>query len=203
MPITNMVHEWFSGSIKSNDGIIIKRSDTDEQSKANQGSLTFFSRDTHTIYPPRIEIKWDDSKWSPTGSITYFDLSSKNPVVYMKDRGRVFKEKSKTKFRIYCRDKYKTQNATIGKYEMFKHYYLPSGSSYYSIKDTVTEETIVPFSDESKISADKTSCYFNVWMNGLQPERYYRVLIKAVTGSGTQDEIVQYYDDNFTFKVER
>ena len=24
---------------------------------------------------------------------------------------------------------------------MFKHYYLPSGSSYYSIKDTVTEET--------------------------------------------------------------
>ena len=86
---------------------------------------------------------------------------------------------------------------------MFKHHYLPSGSSYYSIKDTVTEETIIPFSDESKLSADVSSNYFNIWMNGLQPERYYRVLIKAVSGSGTTDEVVHYYDDNFTFKVVR
>ena len=67
----------------------------------------------------------------------------------------------------------------------------------------VPEEPIIPFSNQSKISADKTSCYFNIWMNGLQPERYYRVLIKAVSGSGTSDEIIHHYDDNFTFKVER
>ena len=40
-------------------------------------------------------------------------------------------------------------------------------------------------------------------MNGLQPERYYRILIKAVSGSGTSSEVVNFYDDNFTFKVER
>ena len=204
MNVNSVVNDWFSNDgIVSNDGFIIKRSDTDEQSAGNQGTLSFFSRDTHTIYPPRLEFKWDDSKWNPTGSITQVDLSTKNPIVYMKDRGRVFKETSKTRFRVYVRDQYKNQTAQVGKYEMFKHYYLPSGSSYYSIKDTVTEETIIPFSNQSKISADKTSCYFNIWMNGLQPERYYRVLIKAVSGSGTSDEIIHHYDDNFTVKVER
>ena len=206
--VDTIVQSWLSSSIV-NEGFIIKRSDTDEQSSANQGILTFFSRDTHTIYPPRLEIKWDDSKWNPTSSIQELNQSygtaslDSSPIVYIKGRGRTFKEKSKIKFRVYARDRYKTPKATVGKYEMFKHYYLPSGSSYYSIKDTVTEETIIPFSDESKLSADTTSNYFNFWMNGLQPERYYRVLIKAVSGSGTSDEVVQYYDDNFTFKVVR
>ena len=201
MNVTDIVQKWMTGSI-ANEGFIIKRTDTDEQSSANQGILTFFSRDTHTIYPPRIEVKWDDSKWVTTGSIGTASLDSQ-PIVYMKGRGRTFKELSKVKFRVYTRDRYKTISPTVGKYEMFKHYYLPSGSSYYSIKDTVTEETIIPFSDESRLSADTTSNYFNIWMNGLQPERYYRVLIKAVSGSGTSDEQVQFYDDNFTFKVVR
>ena len=52
-------------------------------------------------------------------------------------RGRTFKEKSKIKFRVYARDRYKTPKATVGKYEMFKHYYLRSGSSYYSIKESM------------------------------------------------------------------
>jgi len=150
-----------------------------------------------------LEFKWDDSKWETTASMNVIDISTKDPVVYMKGRGRTFKELSKVKFRVYTRDRYRTNSPTVGKYEMFKHHYLPSGSSYYSIKDTVTEETIIPFSDESKLSADTTSNYFNIWMNGLQPERYYRVLIKAVSGSGNPDEVVNFYDDNFTFKVER
>ena len=201
--VNDIYNSWFNQT-NVNEGFIIKRSDLDEQSKANQGTLPFFSRDTHTIYPPRLEFKWDDSTWN-TGSstMTDIDLGTKDPVVYLKGRGRTFKELSKIKFRVHTRDKYKTNSPTVGKYEMFKHHYLPSGSSYYSIKDTVTEETIIPFSDESKLSADDSSNYFNIWMNGLQPERYYRVLIKAVSGSGTTNEIVNFYDDNFTFKVER
>jgi len=202
MNVSTIYKDWFSQTY-NNEGFIIKRIDSDEQSKSNQGTLPFFSRDTHTIYPPRLEFKWDDSKWVTTGSMSVIDISKEDPIVYMKGRGRTFKELSKVKFRVYTRDRYRTNSPTVGKYEMFKHHYLPSGSSYYSIKDTVTEETIIPFSDESKISADTTSNYFNLWLNGLQPERYYRVLIKAVSGSGSPDEVVNFYDDNFTFKVER
>ena len=193
---------WYVQTIP-NEGFIIRRKESEESSSANYGKLTFFSRDTHTIYPPRMEFKWDDSVWETTASISEVDIKT-DPVVYMKGRGSVYKETSKRKFRVYARRQYKNNSPAVGvtTNQMFTEYYLPT-SSYYSIKDTVTEETIIPFSDESKLSADDTSCYFNLWMNGLQPERYYRVLIKAVSGSGTSEEMVHYYDDNFTFKVER
>ena len=40
--------------------------------------------------------------------------------------------------------------------------------------------------------------YFNLYMNGLQPERYYRMLFKHINNDGTQ-----IYDDNYHFKVVR
>ncbi len=40
-------------------------------------------------------------------------------------------------------------------------------------------------------------------MNGLQSERFYRVEYKVVSGSGTADETVQYFDENHSFKVVR
>jgi hypothetical protein len=40
-------------------------------------------------------------------------------------------------------------------------------------------------------------------MNGLQSERYYKFEFKVVSGSGTDEETVQYFEDDFTFKVVR
>ena len=37
-----------------------------------------------------------------------------------------------------------------------------------------------------------------IYMNGLQPERYYRVLFKHTNNEGTK-----VYDDNYHFKVVR
>ena len=37
---------------------------------------------------------------------------------------------------------------------------------------------IVPFGTGSIVSCDTTGNYFNVWMNGFQPERYYKFEIK-------------------------
>ena len=33
------------------------------------GNLKYFGRETHTIYPPKLEVVWDDSSWS-TGSLS-------------------------------------------------------------------------------------------------------------------------------------
>ena len=50
----------------------------------------------------------------------------------------------------------------------------------------------------TKISADNTSNYFDIYMDGLQPERYYRLLIKTeIDGTTT---IV---DNDQVFKVVR
>ena len=53
----------------SNYGFIVKRSgsignddvDLDEGTTDRLGTFKFFSRDTHTIYSPRLEAVWDSS----------------------------------------------------------------------------------------------------------------------------------------------
>ena len=80
--------------------------------------------------------------------------------------------------------------------------YLPQ-TSFYSIRDAKTEDVIVPFGSGSKLSLDSTGHYFNVWLNGLQSERSYRILYKVVSGSGTLDETNEIYDNDFQFDVTR
>ena len=53
-------------------------------------------------------------------------------------------------------------------------------------------------SNFTKISADNTSSYFDIFMEGLQPERYYRILIKAEIDGST---VV--IDNDQIFKVVR
>src|ERR1017187_9408889 len=45
--VTNLVQQFISGAYS--DGFLIKYPNTDESSSANQGDLSFFSKDTHTI----------------------------------------------------------------------------------------------------------------------------------------------------------
>ena len=201
--VTNMVNMWLSGQ-EENYGMLIRISGSQETDESTFCNSKFFSSNTHTIYPPRMEFKWDDSVWNTTASMDEVDIKT-DPVVYLKGRGKTYKETSKTKFRVYARKQYRNNSPAVGvtTNQMFTEYYLPS-ASFYSIKDTVTEETIIPFSDESRLSADTTSNYFNVWMNGFQPERYYKFEIRVATGSrSSTTQIVNYYDDDWTFKVTR
>jgi hypothetical protein len=50
----------------------------------------------------------------------------------------------------------------------------------------------------TKISADSTGNYFDIYMSGLQPERYYRILVKTeIAGTTTV------HDNSNVFKVVR
>jgi len=73
---------------------------------------------------------------------------------------------------------------------------LPEGSTW-ALKDLDTNEYVIHFdNDYTKIMSDSTSNYFDVYMNGLEPERYYKILISSsIDGS-------QYiFDDKYYFKV--
>ena len=48
----------------------------------------------------------------------------------------------------------------------------------------------------TQLNADSISSYFDIYMNGLEPERYYAILIKSDI-AGT----VQIFDDQYYFKV--
>ena len=126
-------------------------------------------------------------------------------VLYMRGLRPEYREKSKVKFRVTGRERYpektySTSGYSTG-YTTVKT--LPSGSSYYQIRDAYTEDIIVPFGDGTKLSCDSTGNYFNLWMDGLQAERFYRVEYKIVSGSGTSDETVEFYDEKHSFKVVR
>ena len=60
-----------------------------------------------------------------------------------------------------------------------------------------TNEFIINFDNQyTQISSDNTSNYFDVYMNGLQPERYYKILIKTIINGST---II--FDDDYYFKI--
>jgi len=195
MNITTIVNHWFSNTIPNN-GLILKRPTADEQDSSVFGALNFFGVDTHTIYIPKIEVAWDDSTHE-TGSLT--ELIDDNITLYFKNLKAEYKEKSRTKLRIVGRKTYPTKiYSTESFYNTVEH--LPT-SSYYSIKDSVTEETIIPFNNLfTKISCDAIGNYFNVRLNGLLPERTYRFVIKTVNDGGDN---TRYHDNGYYFKVVR
>jgi hypothetical protein len=217
--VTDMVNNHiYSSSAYPNRGFILKResisptdytfgytsgSDTtkDESSSDRLGNLKYFGRETHTIYPPKLEVVWDDSSWS-TGSLDALsgdDLSRLK--VYFKNLRTEYKEGSKVKFQVVGRELYPTTAFSSSAAELTVKY-LPSASAYYQVKDADTEEVVIPYGTGSKISCDSTGNYFRLWMNGLQAERNYRFCIKVVSGSGSDEEI-NYYDDNYEFRVVR
>jgi len=217
--VTDLVRNHiFSSSIYPNNGFIVKRESTgsygttysysgdttsDEGGTSRLGTLSFFSRETHTIYPPSLEVVWDDSKWT-TGSLAQLTGSAlDDTVIYFKGIRDEYLEKSISRFRLVGRPRY--NDRVFGTTpEGLTVRTLPSGSTFYSIKDSTTEETIVPFGTGSIVSCDGTGNYFNLRMDSFQSERHYDIHLKVVSGSGTTDELINYYSDPaWSFKVVR
>ena len=206
MDVTDIMNKWLEGTIP-NDGFIVKRSgsvgnlnpNSDEGSTTRFGNLSFFSSDTHTKYPPTLETVWDDSQWS-TGSLSPLSQTDiEDMVVYMKGLRPEYKENSKIKFRLVGRARFpEATYATTPANLSVK--YLPSGSSFYSIKDAETDDVIVTFGTGSRISCDSIGNFFRLDLKGYQPERYYRLEYRIQSGSGVE-ETDQFFDEGFTFKV--
>ena len=191
--VTTAVTNQLNGNIP-NHGFVIKDTDTNESSNIQYGSSKFFSRDTHTIYVPRLEVAFNDSSFE-TGSLNALDVSDGDISLYMKGVNSEYKQDSIERFKVYGRRRIVTSSfSTTSNYLNIE--YLPQ-DSFYSIKDLKTNEDVIPFSTNTKISCDSNGNYFNFRMSTLQQERMYKILYKIVSGSN-----VHIFDDNqFTFKV--
>jgi hypothetical protein len=195
--VKDIVEIWKSGSEFANQGFLVKWEDSIEfnSAKAVQPVLQYYSVDTHTIYPPVLEFKWDDSTWN-TGSSTLTIVPTDNVYASIANNAGTFYSSSIQRFRVDCRPKYPEivfQTSSL----YTTNYYLPSGSAYYAVKDLDTNEYIIPFDPNyTKLSADEESSYFFLYMNGLQPERYYTILLQYTISGST---IVQ--DMEYNFKV--
>ncbi len=196
LDITNTVSSWFSSSI-SNYGIILKHSSSLEFTTASKFETKYYSANTHMIFPPCLEIRWDDSVYT-TGSQSV--ATSSLYVISLGNNKNEYQQDSVQRFQIKVRDKYPSRTFSTSSFSYaMRNYALPS-SSYWSIKDLDTEEIVVDYDETyTKISCNSNGNFFDIYFNGLQPERHYKLLIKTVFDSG--ETIV--FDENYYFKVKR
>ncbi len=202
LDVTNITTK-FSSSLLSNitppngipnNGFIIKNSDIIENNvSSSKGALNYFSTDTHTIYPPKLTFKWDDSEHG-------FNANAKTKGelnVSLYRNKKEYNQNDEALIRLHVRDKYPTRQFTSSSNYLQPGYFTTS--SYYSVRDAHTEEEIIPFDNNfTKLSADNEGMYFKLYMKGLQPERYYRILFKHINNDGTE-----IFDNNYHFKVVR
>jgi hypothetical protein len=200
--VTDTIKLWYSSSKNiapgtylqyENQGFILKWDDSIEftANRSIQPILKYYSVDTNTIYPPVLELKWDDYSYDTTlNEITTTDL-----FVGVDQNPGIFYSQSFNRFRLNVRPEFPVRTfQTASVYTT--NYALPT-ASYYAIQDLDTNEFIVDFdSNFTQISCDNTSNYFDVYMNGLQPERYYKILVKTTINGSI---IVK--DEDYYFKV--
>jgi len=192
--VKNIVNAW-SSSVILNNGFLVKLTSSLEFSanENNQPIFKYYSVDTNTIYPPCLEFRWRDytsviTSTSPV--VTTVDLK-----MSLAENPGVFYPESVNRFYLNVSPLFPTR--TYQTASLFTNLnYLPT-SSYYAIKDLATNEFVVNFDNNyTQISSDANGNYFNVYMSGLEPERYYKILIKTNINGST---IIS--DDNYYFKV--
>lgn len=196
LDITDAVKLWISGSnghTIDNNGLILRFSDNDAADPNKKGFIRYFSRDTHTIYVPKLIMYWDNSTFT-TGSLGAVDTESY--IIYT-DSKPTYRDNEVAKIRIYARDKYPRKSPTnLAPYQTVK--YLPA-TSYYTVKDAATDEVIIPYDDiYNKISCDSKSNFIYIDFTGFMPERSYRLEFKITEGF-----MEQYITEPVYFKVTR
>ncbi len=199
--VTNTVDIWISqskgisGGDIPNEGFIIKQTSSIEliPSQSELSTFKFYSVDTNTIYPPQLEIKFDDFFYYTSSKMQ--TLSQPEAFISTYNNDGVYFSESIQRFRIaaipqYPKKIFQTQSGYL------TNFYLPQ-KSYYSIKDSETNEYVIEFdSTYTQLSADATSSYFDIYMGGLEPERYYTILLKT-----TIDGTTKVFDEDIMFKV--
>jgi hypothetical protein len=194
--VTSIVDAWIGESIP-NYGFIIKLTGSQEfnPSEYVQPIFKYYSVDTNTIYPPTLEFRWRDYSTVLTGSASGSIVTTSNIKMSLSENPGVFFPESVNRFYVnvsplYPKQTYQTSSLFTGLN------YLPT-SSYYAIKDLATNEYVINFDDNyTQISSNEEGNYFDIYMSGLEPERYYKILIKTTIKGST---IV--FDDSYYFKV--
>ena len=118
--------------------------------------------------------------------------------IYVKNLREEYRENEIVKFRVGSRPKYVGRTFSTSP-QIHSGSYVTTGSFFYSIKDVVTDETLIPFGQYSSMSLDVNGNYFKQDLNTFQPNRVYKIILKINYSDG-QEHII---DDDYTFKVVR
>jgi hypothetical protein len=178
MDVTNIVSLWLSGSLPNN-GFIVHHSLNSENDSLDYGLLKFFSKETNTIYEPKLEVVWNDISFV-TGSLLPVTGSAEDGYkVVITNLKNEYSSNTKVKIRVKGRDMYPLKSfGTTFAYDQSKYI----TNIYYQLEDYITSEVILPFGDYTKVSCDSTSNYFIMNLNSLPKNRTYKLKLKVIEG---------------------
>ena len=190
MDVKSMLKIWMSGSIP-NDGFILKYPTEVESNTEDYGVIKFFSKETHTIYQPKIRIGWDDQLYV-TGSLTA--LTAEDIKIGINNLKKEYKLNSIAKIRIFGRELYPLKTFS-NQFSYNTQKYLPQ-TTYYQIRDFSSNDIIIPFGNYSKISCDSDGNYIKLNLSNWEADRVYKIEFMVEQNGGSQ-----YFDDNITFSI--
>lgn len=195
--VTTITAAWFNSTIP-NYGFILRQTGSLELTPSSSLETKYFSMDTHTIYPPCLELRWDDAIYN-TGSATNGIISTDDFVLLAENNLGNYKEGAQYNIKFKARDRFPTRNFTTSS-EYLDWKFLPS-QSCWAIQDYKTKEMIVDFDSKyTKLSANSRGNYFTLYTSGLQPERSYKILVRTPISGSSETVIV---DNNIIVKVVR
>lgn len=193
MDVTNIVSAWSSSTIP-NYGMIIKYSNTDESGSNSFGAIKFFSKDTHTIHVPKLEVHTSGSVYS--GSFTSTTAIPENFVLYISNL-RDYNTSERARLRIHARDKFPLQTYSTSSVYLTEKL-LPT-TTYFKVIDHESDITVIDYNTVgTKICTDDSGHYIDLDFTNFFPERYYRLQFKIE--NGYEDIII---DNGFLFKINR
>ena len=189
--VTDVVQPMISGSSKSsNYGLLLTFSGSAEADINNTGNLKFFSRQTHTVHAPVLELVWSNQSFA-TGSLK--TLSSLDIEIAPRNMKAQYSAGAVSKMYFTVRDKYPAKVYSNTR-RFSNKYYLPSGS-IYTIVDAGSGTTIVPFDTYSHVDCDATGSYVMLDTKPLHKNRFYELSLKVTLSSEV------YFSRPFRFKI--
>jgi hypothetical protein len=182
LDVTQFFERWADNEL-INNGIILKFPKSAETDNVDYGSIKIFSKETNTIYQPKLVITYleDDVVSGSLTTITDYVNASQYDVqyrVYSPNLKTTYHKGQKITIKIDARELYpiKQFNSTFA-YQV--KYYLPS-TAYYSVIDTVTKETLIPYSDASRVVQGEYNNLIKLNFSNWPIGRNYTLLIKSI-----------------------
>ncbi len=109
--VTTIVASHFNNTLP-NYGMLLKIEDSYESYVSASINLKYFGSNTHTIFPPYLEFKWDDSSYSSSLS----ELTTDIATVTIKNHKEKYTDSDSARFRLSARPKYPTRSFTTSSY---------------------------------------------------------------------------------------
>jgi len=135
---------------------------------------------------------------SSTTTQMMYPITSEGFVSWIPNIYDEYRQNTKARFRVNGRELYPRKTYVTESWDYSRNTQFLPTQSYYSIRDAWTETEWIPFSSYTQLSVDTSGSYFDLRLQGLEPENVYRIMFKII-----QDGIEKIIDNDNMFRIIR